>query len=199
MTKPRLLIVDDDDDIRTQMKWALASDYDVQMAGSRAEALTAFSESRPSATLLDLGLPPHPNDPDEGLETLAALLELDPMAKVIIVSGQGERENALRAVGAGAYDFLCKPVQMDELKLVLQRCVYVAELEQEFRAMQLAQRVEVFEDMLGTSPQMQAVFTFIRKWAGSDLLLRGTAAPRGRRSRYRAHPVHLALPEGLHR
>jgi two-component system, NtrC family, response regulator len=163
MTKPRLLIVDDDEDIRTQMKWALASDYDVQMAGSRAEALTAFSESRPSATLLDLGLPPRPNDPDEGLETLAALLELDPAAKVIIVSGQGEKENALRAVGAGAYDFLCKPVQMDELKLVLQRCVYVAELEQEFRALQLAQSAEVFEDMLGASSQMQAVFTFIRK------------------------------------
>lgn len=163
MTKPQLLIVDDDEDIRTQMKWALASDYEVQLAGGRAEALTAFSTARPAATLLDLGLPPRPNDPDEGLETLAALLELDPMAKVIIVSGQGERENALRAVGAGAYDFLCKPVQMDELKLVLQRCVYVAELEQEFRAMQLAQRAEVFEDMLGASPQMQAVFTFIRK------------------------------------
>ena len=163
MTKPRLLIVDDDEDIRTQMKWALASDYDVQMAGSRAEALTAFSENRPSATLLDLGLPPRPNDPDEGLETLAALLESDPAAKVIIVSGQGEKENALRAVGAGAYDFLCKPVQMDELKLVLQRCVYVAELEQEFRALQLAQSAEVFEDMLGASPQMQAVFTFVRK------------------------------------
>ena len=122
MTKPQLLIVDDDEDIRAQMKWALASDYDVQLAGGRAEALTAFSARRPAATLLDLGLPPRPNDPDEGLETLAALLELDPMAKVIIVSGQGERENALRAVGAGAYDFLCKPVQMDELKLVLQRC-----------------------------------------------------------------------------
>ena len=163
MTKPRLLIVDDDDDIRTQMKWALASDYDVEMAGSRAEALAAFSVSRPSATLLDLGLPPRPNDPDEGLDTLATLLELDPTAKVIIVSGQAEKHNALQAVGAGAYDFLCKPVQMDELKLVLQRCVYVAELEQEFRAMQLAQRPEVFEDMLGASPQMQSVFTFIRK------------------------------------
>jgi two-component system NtrC family response regulator len=163
MTKSRLLIVDDDDDIRTQMKWALASDYDVQMAGSRPEALTAFAECRPAATLLDLGLPPRPNDPDEGLETLAALLELDPMAKVIIVSGQGERENALRAVGTGAYDFLCKPVQMDELRLVLQRCVYLAELEEEFRAMQLAQRAEVFEGMLGSSTQMQAVFTFVRK------------------------------------
>src|SRR5688500_20249389 len=117
MTKPRLLIVDDDDDIRTQMKWALASDYDVQMAGSRTEALAAFSETRPAATLLDLGLPPRPNDPGEGLETLAAVLEVDPMAKVIIVSGQGERANALRAVGAGAHDFLCKPVHMDDLIL----------------------------------------------------------------------------------
>ena len=113
--------------------------------------------------MLDLGLPPRPNDPDEGLETLSSLLELDPVSKVIIVSGQAEKENALRAVGAGAYDFLCKPVQMDELKLVLQRCVYVAELEQEFRALQLAQSAEVFEDMLGASPQMQSVFTFIRK------------------------------------
>ena len=95
----------------------------------------------------------------------SSLLALDPLAKVIIVSGQGDKQNALRAVGAGAYDFLCKPVDMDELKLVLQRCVYVAELEQEYRAMQQGQRAEVFEDMLGASPQMQAVFTFIRKVA----------------------------------
>ncbi len=163
MTKPTLLVVEDDEGIRTQMKWALAADYVVQVAGSRAEALTAFSASRPLVTLLDLGLPPRPNDPDEGLETLASLLELDPLTKVIIVSGQAEKENALRAVGAGAYDFLCKPVQMEELKLVLQRCVYIAELEQEFRALQLAHSAEVFEEMLGTSPPMQSVFTFIRK------------------------------------
>lgn len=163
MTKRRLLIVDDDDDIRTQMKWALASDYDVHMAGSRSEAVTAFSAARPAVTLLDLGLPPRPNGPEEGLATLATLLEVDPVAKVIIISGQAEKENALSAVGTGAYDFLCKPVQMEELKLVLQRCIYVTELEQEFRAMQLAQRAEVFEEMLGGSPQMQAVFTFIRK------------------------------------
>ena len=67
---------------------------------------------------------------------LSAILALDPLAKVIVVSGQGDKQNALRAVGAGAYDFLCKPVDMDELRLVLQRCVYVAELEQEYRAMQ---------------------------------------------------------------
>jgi len=165
MTKTRLLIVDDDEDIRTQMKWALCSDYDLVMAGDRASALAAFSGSRPAVTLLDLGLPPRPNDPDEGLEVLSAVLALDPLAKVIIISGQGDKRNALRAVGAGATDFLCKPVDMDQLALVLQRCVYLAELEQEYRAMQHSARPDVFENMIGANPQMQAVFDMIRKVA----------------------------------
>src|SRR4029453_11199913 len=112
-----------------------AADYDVSLAGNRAEAEAAFTGNRPLVTLLDLGLPPRPNDVEEGLATLSSLMALDSLAKVIIVSGQGEKHNAVRAVGSGAYDFLCKPLQMDELKLVLQRCVYVAELEQEYRAM----------------------------------------------------------------
>ena len=124
MTKTRLLIVDDDEDIRTQMKWALGNDYELLTAGDRAGALAAFTADRPTVTLLDLGLPPRPNEPEEGLAVLSAILALDPLAKVIVVSGQGDKQNALRAVGAGAYDFLCKPVDMDELRLVLQRCVY---------------------------------------------------------------------------
>jgi two-component system NtrC family response regulator len=165
MTKTRLLIVDDDEDIRTQMKWALCSDYDLVTAGDRAGALAAFTAARPAVTLLDLGLPPRPNDPDEGLEVLSAVLALDPLAKVIVVSGQGDKRNALRAVGAGAADFLCKPVDMDQLALVLQRCVYMAELEQEYRAMQHSARPDVFENMIGANPQMQAVFEMIRKVA----------------------------------
>jgi len=165
MTKTRLLIVDDDEDIRAQMKWALCNDYELFLAGDRAVALAAFTADRPVVTLLDLGLPPRPNDPEEGLAALSAILTLDPLAKVIVVSGQSERQNALHAVAAGAYDFLCKPVDMDELRLVLQRCVYLAELEQEYRAMQYTERADVFEDMLGVSPQMQAVFDFIRKVA----------------------------------
>ena len=165
MTKTRLLIVDDDEDIRTQMKWALCSDYDLVTAGDRAGALAAFTAARPAVTLLDLGLPPRPNDPDEGLEVLSAVLALDPLAKVIVVSGQGDKRNALRAVGAGASDFLCKPVDMDQLALVLQRCVYMAELEQELRAMQHSARPDVFENMIGANPQMQAVFDMIRKVA----------------------------------
>jgi two-component system NtrC family response regulator len=147
------------------MKWALCSDYDLVTAGDRAGALAAFTAARPAVTLLDLGLPPRPNDPDEGLEVLSAVLALDPLAKVIVVSGQGDKRNALRAVGAGAADFLCKPVDMDQLALVLQRCVYMAELEQEYRAMQHSARPDVFENMIGANPQMQAVFEMIRKVA----------------------------------
>jgi two-component system NtrC family response regulator len=165
MTKTRLLIVDDDEDIRIQMKWALCREYDLDTAGDRAGALAAFTAARPTVTLLDLGLPPRPNDPDEGLEVLSAVLALDPLAKVIVVSGQGDKRNALRAVGAGASDFLCKPVNMDQLGLVLQRCVYMAELEQEYRAMQHSARPDVFENMIGANPQMQAVFDMIRKVA----------------------------------
>ena len=165
MTKPTILIVDDDEDIRTQMKWALSSDYEVVMAEDQPGTVSAFTNSRPAVTLLDLGLPPRPNDPEEGLATLSSLLRLDPTAKVIIVSGQGDKQNALRAVGSGAYDFLCKPVDMDELKLVLQRSVYVAELEQEYRAMQQGVRAETFEGMLGGSEEMEAVFSLIRKVA----------------------------------
>jgi two-component system NtrC family response regulator len=161
--KPKLLLVDDDDEIRTQIKWALGEEYDLLIAGDRVQAVHLFREHRPPATLLDLGLPPQPNNCEEGLATLQEILVTDAGAKVIIVSGQGEKQNALRAVGEGAYDFLCKPVEMDELKLVLRRCVYVAQLEREFLDLQTNKRVDDFEQMLGSSPQMQAVFSFIRK------------------------------------
>ena len=99
--KSKLLIVDDDEDIRTQMKWALARLRGVHGRGPRRRPWRR-SGATPVVTLLDLGLPPRPNEPDEGLAALAGLLAMDPAAKVIIVSGQGEKQNALRAVGAGA-------------------------------------------------------------------------------------------------
>src|SRR6266705_6712773 len=166
--KPKLLIVDDEEAIRTQMKWALSEDYEIHFAEDRRGALEVFEANPPAATLLDLGLPPRPNECDEGLAVLSDLLAVDSMAKVIIISGQGEKQNALQAVGAGAYDFLCKPVEMEELRLLLRRCIHVVELEKEYRQLQHSRRSDVFEDMLGTSPQMQAVFAFIRKVAGTN-------------------------------
>ena len=195
MTKSKLLIVEDDDDIRTQLKWGLSQDYDVVMAGSRADAIATFTSDRPAMTLLDLGLPPRPNDPEEGLAALSELLGIDPLAKVIIVSGQGDRQNALQAVGTGAYDFLCKPVDIGELKLVLQRCGYVAELEREYASLQTSAGLGLFEDIVGVSSQMQAVFTMIRKVAPTSapvLILgeSGTGKEMVARALHRRSPQH---------
>ncbi len=165
--KPRLLIVDDDEEIRTQMKWGLTQDYEIFMAEDRPTALELLSEHRPHVVLLDLGLPPRPAEPVEGLAALTEILGRDGLAKVIIISGQGEKDNALQAIGAGAYDFLPKPADLELLKLLLKRAFHVASLEREYREMQQLQG-ETFENMLGTSPQMQQVFNSIRKVATSD-------------------------------
>jgi two-component system NtrC family response regulator len=167
--KPKLLIVDDDEEIRTQMRWALGKDYDVLLAGDRSGALEEFKLNRPPVMILDLGLPPVPNQPDEGMAILFEVLGRDRTAKVIIISGQGEKENALRAVGSGAYDFLSKPVNIDELTFLLRRCFYVAELEREHRELQRSLGGRGFEALLGASQEMQNVFDVIRKVASSDV------------------------------
>src|SRR2546423_964668 len=107
--KPKLLIVDDDEEIRSQMKWGLAQEYEVFLAEDRANALNTFREQKPEVVLLDLGLPPSPGDTKEGFAALSEILSHDPQTKVIIVSGQGEKNNALQGIGVGAYDFLTKP------------------------------------------------------------------------------------------
>ena len=209
--KPALLIVDDDEEIRTQMKWALARDYEIAQAGDRASAVTLFQSIRPAVVLLDLGLPPNPASPEEGLATLTQLLGLDPLAKIVIISGQAEKTNALQAVGSGAYDFLGKPVVMEELKLLLKRCFHVALLEREFRDMQKLIDREAFDGILGTSPRMETLFESIRKVATVDapVLILGesgtgkemTARSIHQRSARRAGPFVAincsAIPESL--
>jgi two-component system NtrC family response regulator len=165
---PKLLIVDDDEEILAQMRWALAGDHEILLASDRASALEVFQANQPAVVLLDLGLPPNPASPEEGLATLSELLALDGLAKVVIVSGQGEKENALRAVGAGAYDFFGKPVDVEELKLLLARCFHVAMLEKEYRRVQAVLQGETFEGMLGGGAPMRAVFDTIRKVATTD-------------------------------
>ena len=165
---PKLLIVDDDEEIRTQMKWALANDYDILLAGDRAGAVEAFAAARPLVVLLDLGLPPRPADPEEGLATLAELTALESLAKIIVITGQGEKGIGLRAIGGGAYDFMAKPVEMEELKILLKRVFHVAQLEVEIREMHRQARPDVFEGMLGTSAAMRTLFDTIRKVATTD-------------------------------
>jgi two-component system NtrC family response regulator len=166
--KSKLLIVEDDEEIRTQMRWALAADYEILLAADRSTALELFRSARPAVVLLDLGLPPHPGDPHEGLKALSELLVCDNLAKVVIISGQGEKGNALHAIGAGAYDFLCKPVVLDELKLLLKRCFHVANIEREYRQLEQLMEGDTFENLLGASPPMRTVFQSIRKVAATD-------------------------------
>jgi two-component system NtrC family response regulator len=165
---PKLLIVDDDEEIRTQMKWALSQDYDILLAQDRPSAVEVFRAQKPAAALLDLGLPPRPGDTEEGFALLGALLAIDKSLKAIVITGQSDKIHALRAIGSGAYDFLCKPVDTEELKFLLKRCFYVAQLEKEHREMQRALGDGNFEGMLGGSPKMQEMFASIRKVATSD-------------------------------
>ena len=161
--KPKLLIVDDDKDIRTQMKWALSQDYDILLAEDRMAAVEAYREHRPAVVTLDLGLPPSPNSTEEGFAALSEILGVDKSAKVIVISGQGDKRNAIAAVGAGAFDFHCKPVELDDLKLILRRCSYVAGLEREYSELQNSRSMETFEGMLGGSAEMRGVFGLLRK------------------------------------
>jgi len=166
--KPRILIVDDDENIRTQMRWLLTGDYDVFMAEDRWSALEILVRERPWVVMLDLGLEPHPQGVEEGMLALGEMIQQDVYVKVIIFTGRTEKEHALRAIASGAYDFLCKPIQTDELKVILKRAVHVYGLEQEHREMQHGSNDGLFEGMLGSSPQMQAVFEMIRKVATTD-------------------------------
>jgi two-component system NtrC family response regulator len=166
--QPKLLIVDDEEDIRTQMKWALAQDYGVVLAEDRRSAMEIVEREKPAVVTLDLGLPPRPADVEEGVAALSEILSFDPFIKVIIITGRGEKEHALKAVGEGAYDFMYKPVQIDELKVVLKRAFYVSSLEREHHLLQGQVGVEAFHGMLGTSPQMQEIFSIVHKVATTD-------------------------------
>jgi two-component system NtrC family response regulator len=193
--KPLLLIVDDDEPIRTQLKWGVAEEYEAVMAEDRPTALRVFRERRPPIVLLDLGLPPSPGSPEEGLALLSELLSIDPHVKVIIASGQSETEVAMQGIGGGAYDFMAKPIDIELLQLVLRRANHVAELERQYAALESSVRSQSFEGMLGNSVEMQEVYTSIRKVAGPDVpvLILGDS---GTGKEMAARAVHRLSPRG---
>jgi two-component system NtrC family response regulator len=168
VAKPKLLIVDDDEDLRRQMRWALADEYEVLLAGDRLAAIDTVRSQHPVLVTLDLGLPPDAQGAAEGLATLLQIQQVEDPPKVVVITGREERDHALRAVDQGAYDYFCKPIQAEELKVVLRRALYLQRLEQENRDLQRRATRRSFEDMLGTSPAMEAVFVAVRKVAVTD-------------------------------
>lgn len=127
-TKPKLLIVEDDLGLQKQLKWSY-EDFEVLCASNREEAMTLLRSEEPDVVTLDLGLPPDPDGVTEGFRTLDEMLKLKPDTKIIVASGHGARESAMRAISAGAWDFYQKPVDIDELNLIVRRAFHVRALE----------------------------------------------------------------------
>src|SRR5215217_1697656 len=132
---PVLLVVEDDEGLQRQLKWAYDG-YSVVAATSRAAAIEALRLHEPAVVTLDLGLPPDPDGTDEGFATLSEILRLKPDTKVIVATGHGARESALKAVGTGAYDFYKKPVDIDDLWLIVTRAFHLHDIEEENRRLE---------------------------------------------------------------
>ena len=163
----KILIVDDDEAILKQIQWALAEEFHVFSAGDRQSALEIFRKEEIPVVLLDLGLPPKPQEAQEGLLALDEMIESNPYAKVIIISGNSERHNALAAVDKGAYDIFPKPIALDELKVVLKRVCKLIDLDRENLKERHRDRQSAFNTIIGSSPSMQEIFKTMRKVAGT--------------------------------
>ncbi len=168
----KLLIVDDSREIRKQLKWGLGKSYRVLLAESVDEALQLFTLHSPEVVTLDLGLPPDIDGASEGLRCLQIILQKQPKTKVIVLSGNEEHANALAAVDMGAYDYYHKPIDLDELKIILSRAFHLAGLEEENRRLQNSadqDKKNSYSGIFGQCPRMQQVFAMIKKVASIDV------------------------------
>jgi two-component system NtrC family response regulator len=162
-----LLIVEDDLALQKQIKWSLDR-FDSVTASDRESALIAFRRHQPAVVTMDLGLPPDPDSVGEGFRLLEQMLDLDPNAKVIVLTGQNDQGNALRAVAMGAYDFLAKPFDPDVLGLTIDRAYRLAELQAENRRLQQMHQPDALSGLITRDPEMLRIARMIEKVARSD-------------------------------
>lgn len=167
---PKLLIVEDDEGLQAQLKWAY-EDFDVTIVGNRQDALAALRADEPAVVTLDLGLPPDPDGTTEGFAVLDEIMALKPDTKVIVASGHGARESALQAIERGAYDFYQKPIDIEALGLIVRRAMNLHVIEQENR--DLASRVGDDKTVLGrlitAAPEMIKVARTIERVAKTNV------------------------------
>ncbi len=209
MNKTHILVVEDDPGLQKQFKWSL-EDYEVHVAGDRAGALELLQRVRPPVVTLDLGLPPDPANASEGLQTLSDVLRLAPATKVIVITGNDDREVAVRAVGQGAFDFNEKPLDPDMLRLIVARALRMHELESENRRLMDVGR-EPLAGIIAASPQMLEVCRRIERIAptqatvmllgesgtGKELLARATHELSPRKDKRFVAINCAAIPENL--
>jgi len=170
MSEPRatILVLDDDEGVRTQYRWLL-SQHKVVAAATRGEALEAVEREHPAVAIVDLGLPPDPDGATEGLATVEQLLQIAPEAKIIVVTGNENREHAVRAIALGAYDFFRKPVDPELLGLIVDRAFGVFELEQENRRLVAMAPQAAIAGIVGSSPEMLKVLRDVERIAKTDI------------------------------
>jgi two-component system, NtrC family, response regulator len=163
----KLLIVEDDPGLQSQLRWCFDG-YEVIAAEDRPGALAQLRRHEPAVVLQDLGLPPDPAGVSEGLATLADILEMAPHTKIIVITGNDDRENAVKAVGLGAYDFYQKPIDTDILSLIVQRAYRMHELEEENRRLMRQQSGSPLDGIIATSERMLQICRLIEKVAPTD-------------------------------
>ena len=193
LTKQKILIVDDEEGIRSQLYWALADNYEVFQAADAPAALKIIKEEKPDLVTVDIALSSIGED-TRGMDLLVDALEINPEMKIIMVTGNEEKETALKAVSAGAHDYFQKPVDLNELKIIIRRALYVKQLETENRRLQskLA-KTGAYHEIIGSSPKMVDVFKKIKTIANSDytVLITGES---GTGKELVAKAIHLQSP-----
>ncbi len=162
-----LLIVEDDLALQKQIKWSLDR-FDCVTASDRESALVQFRRHQPAVVTMDLGLPPDPDSVSEGFKLLEQMLSLDPDVKVIVLTGQNDQNNALRAVALGAYDFFAKPFDADLLGLTIDRAFRLHELQSENRRLQQMHQPDALSGLLTRDPEMLRTCRMVEKVASSD-------------------------------
>jgi two-component system NtrC family response regulator len=166
--KRKLLIVEDDPGLQRQLRWSFEK-YDVRVSGDYESAVQEFKAWEPRVATVDLGLPPDPDGASEGLRTLEAMLAVDPGAKIIVVTGNEDRANALKAVAMGAYDFYQKPINADVLGLIIDRAHHLYALEEENRALHRFDRTMPLAGFVSADPGVLKVCKTVEKVASADV------------------------------
>jgi two-component system NtrC family response regulator len=159
-----LLIVEDDPALQKQMRWAFDSN-ETSVASDTESAIAQIRRHEPAVITMDLGLPPHPNDPTEGFALLQQILVLAPHTKVIVLTGQNDRANALKAIGLGAYDFYAKPFEPELLSLTIERAFSLYELQEENRRLQSLAMPAAFAGIITRDAQMLRICRTVEKVA----------------------------------
>ncbi len=162
-----LLIVEDDLALQKQIKWSLDR-FECVTASDRESALVQFRRHQPAVVTMDLGLPPDPDSVSEGFKLLEQLLALDPDVKVIVLTGQNDQSNALRAVSLGAYDFFAKPFEAELLALTIDRAFRLHELQTENRRLQAIHQPDALSGLITRDPEMLRICRMVEKVASSD-------------------------------